>query len=62
MTGVGDEFLQAEHNVEVDATQSAGGFFVYAGNDYLTGTGAITGGALDITAAHDVNFFVGQYP
>ncbi|MDQ6624772.1 MAG: hypothetical protein M3Y69_01340, partial [Verrucomicrobiota bacterium] len=54
--------LEAENNVQVNASQSANGFFVYAGNDYLAGTGPITGGALDITAGHDVNFATSQYP
>jgi hypothetical protein len=60
--GIRDEILEAENNVQVNASQSATGFFVYAGNDYLAGTGPITVGTLDLTAGHDVNFTTAQYP
>ncbi|MFN2476861.1 MAG: beta strand repeat-containing protein [Chthoniobacterales bacterium] len=61
-SGIRDEILQAENNVQVNASQSAIGFHVFAGNDYLTGTGPITVGTLDLTAGHDVNFTTAQYP
>lgn len=62
VNGVTSEILQAENNVQVNGSQSAIGFFVYAGNDYLAGSGPITVAALDITAGHDVNFTTSQYP
>jgi hypothetical protein len=60
--GVESDILQAEGNVQVNGAQSVNGFFVYAGNDYVAGSGAITAGAIDITAGHNVNFTTAQYP
>ncbi len=60
--GVKDEILQAQADVQVNAPQSSGNFYVLAGNDYLAGTGPITAGTIDINTGRNLNFTTAQYP
>ena len=63
MTDIDLAILQAERDVQVNAAAAVGALGVFAGNDFLTGSGPITATEiLIIDALRNVNFASSQFP
>ena len=63
MSDIDLAILQAERDVQVNAPAKVGALGVFAGNDFLTGTGPITArDILIIDALRNVNFTSSQFP
>ena len=63
LTDIDLAILQAERDVQVNATATVGALGIFAGNDFLTGTGPITAtDILIVDALRNVNFTTAQFP